>query len=152
VPHLHTVPPTRPICTSKLSYIGKADADRDLDNFRTALNGVRPAEAFLSSVTPGAIEHWMTNKYYRNDEAFLFAIGEVMREEYHAIVDAGFQLQIDAPDLLDAWNCLPEMTAPAYRAYASLRVAALNDALKDIPQDKIRVHVCWGSFHGPHHD
>ena len=152
IPRLHTVPATRPVCTGKLHYVGKADIERDLGNFRAALSGVEPKEAFLSSVSPGAIEHWMANRYYKDDEVFLFAIGDVMRKEYEAIVEAGFQLQIDAPDLLDAWNCLPDMTVSAYRGYASLRVAALNEAMKEIPRDKIRVHVCWGSFHGPHHD
>ncbi len=75
-----------------------------------------------------------------------------MREEYRAIVEAGFDLQIDAPDLLDAWNCFPEMSLSQYRDYAMLRVEAVNHALRDIPKDKTRMHVCWGSFHGPHHD
>jgi 5-methyltetrahydropteroyltriglutamate--homocysteine methyltransferase len=152
VPWLHTAQPTRPICTAPLRYAGGTDLARDLANFTAALAGAPVAEAFLSSASPGAIEHWMTNRHYRNDEEFLFAIGEAMREEYRAIIDAGALLQIDAPDLLDAWNCLPEMTVPAYRAYAALRVEALNHALRGLPRDKIRVHVCWGSFHGPHHD
>jgi hypothetical protein len=110
------------------------------------------AGAFLPANTPGTIEHWMANEYYENDEAFLFAIAEAMREEYKAIVDAGFLLQIDDPDLPDGWACLPDITLPDYRRYAATRIDALNHALRDIPLEKIRLHVCWGSFHGPHHD
>jgi 5-methyltetrahydropteroyltriglutamate--homocysteine methyltransferase len=94
----------------------------------------------------------MANEYYKDDEAFLFAIAEAMREEYKAIVDAGFLLQIDDPDLPDGWACLPDITVAEYRKYAAMRIDALNHALRDIPPEKIRLHVCWGSFHGPHHD
>src|SRR6202040_4042874 len=102
--------------------------------------------------TPGTIEHWMGNEHYESDEAFLFAIAEAMDEEYNAIVDAGFLLQIDDPDLPDGWACLPKITVPEYRKYAALRIDALNHALRDIPKERVRLHVCWGSFHGPHHD
>ena len=92
------------------------------------------------------------NEYYKSDEAFVFAIADAMHEEYKAIVDAGFLLQIDDPDLPDGWNCLPDITLPEYRKYASMRVEALNHALRGIPREKVRLHVCWGSLHGPHHD
>ena len=143
---------TLPVCIDKLRYIGAADLKRDLDNFKSALAGVKVAETYLPANTPGTIEHWMANEYYKTDEEFLFAIAEVMREEYKAIVDAGFQLQIDDPDLPDGWNCLPKISVGDYRKYASIRVEALNHALRDIPKEKVRLHVCWGSFHGPHHD
>lgn len=143
---------TRPVCVDKLRYIGQSELQRDLGNFKAALAGVKVAEAYLPANTPGTIEHWMANEFYKNDEEFVFAIADVMRDEYKAIVDAGFQLQIDDPDLPDGWNCLPGMSVAEYRAYASLRVDALNHALSDIPREKIRLHVCWGSFHGPHHD
>jgi 5-methyltetrahydropteroyltriglutamate--homocysteine methyltransferase len=145
-------PDTLPVCTTELRYIGQADISRDIAYFKAALQGTRVDEAFMSAVTPGAIEHWLTNRHYRDDEEFLFAIADAVREEYRAIVEAGLQLQIDAPDLLDAWNCFPQMTVPEYRDYIALRVDALNHALRDIPADKMRMHVCWGSFHGPHHD
>ena len=116
------------------------------------MRGVNVAEAYLPSNTPGTIEHWMGNEYYKTDEEFVFAIADAMHEEYKAIVDAGFQLQIDDPDLPDGWNCLPKMSTGEYRKYARMRVDALNHALRDIPKEKVRLHVCWGSFHGPHHD
>jgi 5-methyltetrahydropteroyltriglutamate--homocysteine methyltransferase len=125
---------------------------RDLDNFKAAVSGVKVAETYLPANTPGTIEHWMANEYYKSDEEFVFAIADVMHEEYKAIVDAGFQLQIDDPDLPDGWNCLPKVSVDEYRKYATMRVEALNHALRGIPKEKVRLHVCWGSFHGPHHD
>jgi 5-methyltetrahydropteroyltriglutamate--homocysteine methyltransferase len=145
-------PPSMPVCVAPLRYAGHADLAKDLDNFKAALAGVNVAGAFLPANTPGTIEHWMLNEHYPSDEAFVFAIADAMHEEYQAIVDAGFLLQIDDPDLPDGWNCLPEITVPEYRAYATMRVDALNHALRGIPREKIRLHVCWGSHHGPHHD
>jgi len=144
--------PTMPVCTGDLRYVGQSELRRDFDNFKSALAGVTVAGAFLPANTPGTIEHWMANEYYPSDEAFLFGIAEAMREEYRAIVDAGFLLQIDDPDLPDGWACLPDITLSDYRKYATMRIDALNHALRDIPPEKIRLHVCWGSFHGPHHD
>ena len=145
-------PPTMPVCVSELRYVGQADLARDLENFKAALTGVGVAAAFLPANTPGTIEHWMLNEHYETDEAFVFAIADAMHEEYQSIVDAGFLLQIDDPDLPDGWNCLPQITLPEYRKYAAMRVEALNHALRGIPREKIRLHVCWGSHHGPHHD
>jgi 5-methyltetrahydropteroyltriglutamate--homocysteine methyltransferase len=145
-------PPSMPVCVAPLRYTGQADLAKDLDNFKAALAGVNVADAFLPANTPGTIEHWMLNEHYPSDEAFVFAIADAMHEEYQAIVDAGFLLQIDDPDLPDGWNCLPQITVPEYRAYATMRVDALNHALRGIPREKIRLHVCWGSHHGPHHD
>jgi len=145
-------PPSMPVCNAPLRYVGQADLAKDLDNFKAALTDVSVAGAFLPANTPGTIEHWMLNEHYPTDEAFVFAIADAMHDEYQAIVDAGFLLQIDDPDLPDGWNCLPEITLPEYRAYATMRVDALNHALRGIPREKVRLHVCWGSHHGPHHD
>jgi 5-methyltetrahydropteroyltriglutamate--homocysteine methyltransferase len=137
-------------CTSPLRYVGHAALREDIENFRAALAGVRPAEAFLPAVTPGTIEHWLRNEHYPDEEAFVYGIAEAMREEYQGIVDAGFLLQIDDPDLPDGWMMYPQMSVKEYRKYATMRVDALNHALRGIPTEKIRLHVCWGSFHGPH--
>ena len=145
-------PPTMPVCVAPLRYIGHADLKKDIGNFNAALAGASPTGAFLPANSPGTIEHWMANEYYKTDEEFVFAIAEAMHEEYQAIVEAGFLLQIDDPDLPDGWNCLPDITLPEYRKYATIRVDALNHALRGIPREKVRLHVCWGSFHGPHHD
>jgi 5-methyltetrahydropteroyltriglutamate--homocysteine methyltransferase len=145
-------PPTMPVVVEKLRYTGQADLAADIANFKAALAGVEVAEAFLPANSPGTIEHWLANEYYKTDEEFVFAIAEIMREEYRAIVEAGFLLQIDDPDLPDGWNCLPQITLPEYRKYAAVRVEALNHTLAGIPKEKVRLHVCWGSHHGPHHD
>ena len=145
-------PPTMPVCVAPLRYVGYSALQKDIDNFTAALAGRGPAGAFLPANSPGTIEHWMVNEHYKSDEEFVFAIAEAMHEEYRAIVDAGFLLQIDDPDLPDGWNCIPDIELPEYRKYAAMRVDALNHALRDIPREKVRLHVCWGSFHGPHHD
>jgi len=137
-------------CVAPLKYVGHEALKEELATFKAALAGVAVAEAFLPANTPGTIEHWLRNEYYPSDEAFLQGIAEAMREEYQAIVEAGFLLQIDDPDLPDGWQMYPEMSVAEYRRYAELRVDALNHALRGIPREKIRLHVCWGSFHGPH--
>ncbi len=136
-----------------LRYVGQAAIQIDIANFKAALAGLAVEEAFLPAVAPGSIEHWLGNAYYPTHEAFLFGIAEAMREEYRAIVDAGFVLQIDDPGLADSWQMHPDMGVPAYRKLAALHVEALNHALRDIPPDRVRFHMCWGSYHGPHkHD
>ena len=138
------------VCTGPLEYIGHAALQTDIDNFKAALQGIEDREPFLPAVAPGTIEHWMENQFYRSDEEFLNAIADAMQEEYKAIVDAGFLLQIDDPDLADAWQIHPEMSVPEYRRFAELRIEALNYALRDIPEESVRFHMCWGSYHGPH--
>jgi len=140
-------------CVAPLKYAGLEALQLDIDNFKAALAGSGAAEGFLPANTPGTIEHWLRNDYYKSDEEFLFAIADAMHVEYKAIVDAGLVLQIDDPDLPDGWQMFPEMSVAEYKKYAMLRVEALNHALRDIPAEAVRLHVCWGSFHGPHkHD
>ncbi len=140
----------RVFCNGPLKYIGHAAVQAEIEIFKAALQGAKVEEAFLPAVAPGTLEHWMKNDYYPSDEAYLFAIAEAMREEYKAIVDAGFLLQIDDPDLPDGWQFNSDMSVAEYRKYAELRVDALNHALRDIPPESVRFHTCWGSYHGPH--
>jgi 5-methyltetrahydropteroyltriglutamate--homocysteine methyltransferase len=137
-------------CVEPLKYVGQDEVKSDIENLKAALQGKKIEEAFLPAVAPGTMEHWMKNEYYPSDEAYLFAIAEAMREEYQAIIDAGFVLQIDDPDLADAWQMYPDMSLADYRKYQELRIDALNHGLKDLPVDRIRFHMCWGSYHGPH--
>ncbi len=141
-------------CVGPITYKGQVAVQEDIANLKAALANVAqapsPAEAFLPANTPGTIEHWLRNDFYPSDEAFLYAIADAMHEEYKAIVDAGLILQIDDPDLPDAWQIHPEMDVPEYRKFAELRVDALNHALRGLPMDRIRFHTCWGSYHGPH--
>jgi 5-methyltetrahydropteroyltriglutamate--homocysteine methyltransferase len=140
-------------CIGPLKYTGQTAVQFDIDNFKAALQEVSVEEAFLPAVAPGTIEHWMKNEYYCDDEAYLNAIAEAMHEEYKAIIDAGFILQIDDPDLADAWQISPDMSVAEYRKYAEMRIDALNHGLSGLPLDRVRFHMCWGSYHGPHkHD
>jgi 5-methyltetrahydropteroyltriglutamate--homocysteine methyltransferase len=137
-------------CVEPLKYIGLEEVKSDIDNLKAALQGKQVEEAFLPAIAPGTMEHWMKNEYYPSNEAYLFAIADAMHEEYKAIVDAGFILQIDDPDLADAWQMFPQMSLAEYRKYQEMRIDALNQGLRDLPIDRVRFHMCWGSYHGPH--
>lgn len=137
------------LCNGPLTYIGQPATQADIDNLKAAVDGL-DVEAFLPAVAPGTIEHWLYNQHYRTDEELVFAIADAMHHEYKLITDAGINLQIDDPDLPDGWQMFPDMTVAEYRKYAELRVEALNHALRDIPEEQVRLHVCWGSGHGPH--
>ncbi len=139
-----------PVFTGPIAYVGQRAVARDIENFTAALGRVKAEEGFISAVAPGSFAR-RQNRYYRSDEEFLFALGEAMREEYKAIVDAGFVLQLDDPGLPDSWDMAnPEPGIEEYRKFAALRVEALNHALRGLPEDRIRYHICWGSWHGPH--
>jgi len=140
----------RVFCNAPLEYVGQESLKSEIEDFKAALAGQRYEEAFLPAIAPGTIEHWMKNDYYPNDEAYLMAIADAMHDEYKAIVDAGFLLQIDDPDLPDGWQFMSNMTVPEYRRYAEVLIDALNHGLRDIPADRVRFHTCWGSYHGPH--
>jgi len=126
---------------------------REIDSFKTAIAqaGVPVEEGFIPVIAPGWIDHFVYNEYYKTEEEFLFALGEALAVQYRAVVAAVFVLQIDDPGLPDWWDMLkPEPTIESYRKFASVRIDALNHALKGIPEDKVRYHLCWGSWHGPH--
>ena len=137
------------LCDGPLTYLGQDITQTDIRNLNSAMTGV-DAQAYLPSIAPGTIEHWLQDGHYHNEEKFLYAIADAMHHEYKAITDAGFLVQIDDPDLPDGWQMFPEMSVKDYRRYASLRVEALNHALLGISPDKVRLHICWGSNHGPH--
>jgi 5-methyltetrahydropteroyltriglutamate--homocysteine methyltransferase len=139
------------VCTGPISYQGQAAVQRDIENFKAALAGVHPEEAFIPAVAPGTIELQRRNEYYPTDEAYLFAIAEAMRQEYRTIVDAGFLLQIDDPRVVTQYGMPdPAPSIADYRKFAERRVEALNHGLAGIPEDRVRYHLCWGSWHGPH--
>jgi 5-methyltetrahydropteroyltriglutamate--homocysteine methyltransferase len=143
----------RAFCVAPLIYAGQSAVQADIANFKAALQGAPVAEAFLPAIAPGTIEHWLGNAYYPNDEAYLYGIADALHEEYRAIVDAGFILQIDDPGMADGWQINRDASVAEYRKLAGLHVAALNHALRDLPEDRVRYHMCWGSYHGPHkHD
>jgi 5-methyltetrahydropteroyltriglutamate--homocysteine methyltransferase len=144
-------PVTEYVCAGPLRYTGLADVRADIDRL-TAAAAPHGVGAYLPAITPGTVEHWLRNDYYPDEESFLGAIADVLHEEYKAITDAGLLLQLDDPDLPDGWQMFPAMSVAGYRRYAALRVEALTHALRGIPREQVRLHVCWGSHHGPHRD
>jgi 5-methyltetrahydropteroyltriglutamate--homocysteine methyltransferase len=149
-------PSERVICSGPISYIGQAEVRGDIMRFTAALKsaGLAPASAFMCVLAPGWLEHFFFNEHYSTDEKYLFALADAIAHEYRAIVDAGFTLQIDDPALPDTYDMIvPAPSIDEYRRFARLRVDALNHALNGISPDRVRFHICWGSWHGPHtHD
>ena len=139
------------VCTAPITYQGHAAVQSDIDNFNAALATVDAEEAFIPAVAPGTIELQRTNEYYPTQEEYLAAIADAMKQEYRAIVEAGFILQIDDPRVVTQYGMPdPAPSIEEYRNFASLRVEAINHALAGLPEDRVRYHLCWGSWHGPH--
>ena len=139
-----------PVCVGKLTYTGQAAIQSDIANFKAALHAAGVQEGFMTSIAPGSASR-IANRYYKTEEEFLFACADAMREEYKAIVDAGLVLQLDDPAIAENWDMVnPEPAVADYKRFSMVRVEALNHALKGLPEDRIRFHLCWGSWHGPH--
>jgi 5-methyltetrahydropteroyltriglutamate--homocysteine methyltransferase len=140
------------VCTGPMSY-DRAAIDRDLANVKAALagSGKDISEAFLPVVAP-ASAYWLQNEHYNSDEEFVYALADVLHEEYQAIVESGAFLQVDDAVLMHEADTMASrgQSYEEYRAWARLRVEALNHALRGLPEDRIRYHVCFGSWHGPH--
>ncbi len=149
------MPPAAPpaVCQGPISYRGQTLLERDLANFKAALRGVDVQEAFVPAIAPGMVGRGQ-NQYYATDEEYVFAIAEALKTEYKAIVDAGFILQIDDPGLGETWDMMiPAPPLDEYRRMQSRNIDALNHALAGIPEERVRYHLCWGSWQGPHvHD
>jgi 5-methyltetrahydropteroyltriglutamate--homocysteine methyltransferase len=141
----------QPVCTGPISYRGQDLVKADINNLRDAVAATPQfTELFLTAIAPGTFGRGQ-NRYYSSEEAFLFAIADAMREEYRAIIEAGLVLQIDDPGLPDTWDMLdPQPSLEEYRRFAQIRVDALNHGLAGLPEDRIRYHICWGSWPGPH--
>jgi 5-methyltetrahydropteroyltriglutamate--homocysteine methyltransferase len=143
-------PPGFPVCVGPLRYTGQAAIAADIANFKAGLAAAGAADGFMTSIGPGSASR-IGNEHYKSDDDFLFACADAMREEYKAIVDAGLVLQIDDPSIAENWDQInPEPTVAEYQKFTMRRVEALNHALKGLPKDRIRFHLCWGSWHGPH--
>jgi 5-methyltetrahydropteroyltriglutamate--homocysteine methyltransferase len=136
-------------CTGPITYRGHKELQTDLGNLAAALEGVDVAEVFVPSISPSNIEDWNRNDYYTSAEEYLFAIADAMREEYKAIVAAGFLVQIDDPQLVTHYMVNPTATIEQCRKWAQMHVEALNHALRGIPREKIRYHTCYGINMGP---
>jgi 5-methyltetrahydropteroyltriglutamate--homocysteine methyltransferase len=139
----------RKVCTAPISYRGMSQLQRDIDNFKAALDGAKAEEVFMPAISPTSASDWQRNAYYKTEEEYLFAIADALREEYEAIVKAGFLVQIDDPHLVTYWIKEPDLTLAQCRKWAQVRVEALNHALRNIPPEKIRHHTCYGINMGP---
>jgi 5-methyltetrahydropteroyltriglutamate--homocysteine methyltransferase len=142
----------RAICEGPISYKGQALLKADIANFKAALTGQNFVEAFLPSASPTIIQYGSINRHYASDEEYAYAVAEAMKTEYRAIVEAGFILQVDAPEMPANYDrrLVEGVTVAEYRRYATLCVEATNYALEAIPEERIRYHICWGSWNGPH--
>jgi len=139
-----------PVCVGKVFYKGQDAIQADIAHFKAALKACGVEEGFMTSVAPGSAAR-LANKYYKTDEEFIFACAEAMREEYKAIIDAGLILQIDDPSIAENWDMInPEPSVEDYKKFSMIRIEAINHAIKGLPQDRVRFHLCWGSWHGPH--
>lgn len=139
-----------PECQGPVAYQGTERVEADIANLRAAAGG-RPA--FLTAASPGVVELWMPNAYYPGTEEYVFAIADAMKTEYDAIHAAGITIQLDCPDIPGVWNNNPGLTVEEFRAEVAMRLAAIDHAIRDIPGEAVRLHICWGNYQGPHnHD
>jgi 5-methyltetrahydropteroyltriglutamate--homocysteine methyltransferase len=142
----------RAYCDAPLAYKGQAELATELANFKAALAAEGIDEAFVPAASPTIVSNVTENRYYPNDEAYIFAIADALRVEYQTIVDNGLLLQVDAPELPNTWDRMLGRGEGMgnYLKYAALCVEATNHALQGIPEDRVRYHICWGSWNGPH--
>jgi len=148
-------PPHKMVLTGPVKGRATDAIKREIEVYKKAIKTAGGAdEAFICVFAPGWLDHHIFDDHYHDDEKFVFAIAEALRDEYRAVVDAGFILQIDDPGIADSWDMIrPEPSVAEYRRYVKIRVDALNHALAGLPEDRVRHHFCWGSWHGPHtHD
>jgi 5-methyltetrahydropteroyltriglutamate--homocysteine methyltransferase len=141
----------RPACTGPIEWKDWPAVERDIRNLKDATAG-RPEEVFMTSPSPGQIGRFLQNRYYPSDEKYLYTLADVMKREYRAIVQAGFLLQIDCPDLaLGRHTQFAHLSLEQFRDVAKMHIDVLNHAVADIPPDRMRMHICWASTGGPHH-
>jgi 5-methyltetrahydropteroyltriglutamate--homocysteine methyltransferase len=142
----------RPICRGPISYANHEPLERDLSHLQAALDGHNLAGAFMNAPSPGVIALFQPNEYYSSLDEYLEAIAEAMRVEYEAIVAAGIQLQIDAPDLAMGRHIMyRDRPEQEFLASVGTHIEAINTALRNVPADRVRLHICWGNYEGPHH-
>jgi 5-methyltetrahydropteroyltriglutamate--homocysteine methyltransferase len=137
-------------CVGPIEYRDRDSIRRSIVNFQTALAGVPVEEAFLTAVAPASTAYDGVNEYYPNEHDYVFAIAEALRQEYQEIYQSGLLLQVDDAVLANMYDHLVQQSPERYREWAQLRVDALNHALRGIPEDRVRYHVCFGSWHVPH--
>ncbi|NKB50399.1 MAG: epoxyalkane--coenzyme M transferase [Alphaproteobacteria bacterium] len=142
----------RPCCTGAVTVRDRVPLERDIENLKSASADAGASDVFMNAASPGVITVFQDNQHYPSDEAYLQALADVMREEYEAIVEAGFILQIDCPDLaMGRHTAFRELSDGEFLAHAAMQIEALNSALENVAADRVRMHICWGNYEGPHH-
>ncbi len=142
----------RPACSGPVGWKDFGALENDIAQARQATAGVAVQDVFMTSPSPGQIARYLKNQYYPSDEAYIYALADVMAREYRAIVEAGFILQLDCPDLaLSRHMVFAHLSLDDFRKVITTHVEALNHAVRDIPPERMRMHICWASTQGPHH-
>jgi 5-methyltetrahydropteroyltriglutamate--homocysteine methyltransferase len=143
-----------PYCTGTVSYENRGPVETDIKNLSAAVAAEKPVEAFMNAASPGVLTKFVPDRFYKNEEAYVEALANALKEEYEAIWKAGFILQIDAPDLGSArHNQYQHLSDAEFLKIAERNIAAVNHATQNIPPDRMRLHICWGNYEGPHtHD
>ncbi len=141
----------RPMCTERVSSKGQVDLNKDIFNLQTAMKMHNVSKGFMNAASPGVISLFLQNQFYTSREEYLAALADVMKTEYETITGSGLYLQLDCPDLaLSRHMLFNELSDEEFLKIADLHVETLNYALRDIPEEKVRVHICWGNYEGPH--
>jgi 5-methyltetrahydropteroyltriglutamate--homocysteine methyltransferase len=141
---------TRPACNGPIAWKDFDAAQRDIDNLKAATGSTD--NVFMTAASPGQVARFQGNSYYKSDEEYLWVLANVLKDEYKAITDAGFTLQLDCPDLGSGWNGqFRSLTLAEFRKVVDLHLDVLNAATQDIPPERMRLHLCWGNYEGPHH-
>jgi 5-methyltetrahydropteroyltriglutamate--homocysteine methyltransferase len=143
-----------PYCTGSVSYENRGPVETDIKNLSAAVASEKPVEAFMNAASPGVLTKFVPDRFYKNEDAYVEALADALKEEYEAIWKAGFILQIDAPDLGSArHNQYQHLSDAEFLKIAERNIAAVNHATQNIPPDRMRLHICWGNYEGPHtHD
>jgi 5-methyltetrahydropteroyltriglutamate--homocysteine methyltransferase len=143
---------TRPMCNGPIAWKDFAAVEKDIANLKAAAGDA--VEVFMTAASPGQVARFQGNVYYKSDEEYLWALGAVLRDEYEAIANAGFVLQLDCPDLGSGWNGqFRDLTLEEFKKVVDLHLEVLDNAIENIPPEQVRLHLCWGNYEGPHnHD
>lgn len=151
-PGVQSLNKNRPACDGPVASRGTVDAQKDIAHFRHAQDLAPPVEAFMNAASPGVVSMFLGNTYYPAERDFLWAVAEAMKPEYEAIINAGYLLQLDCPDLaMTRHREFADSPVADFLEYARLHIEVMNWVLGDFPRDRLRVHICWGNYPGPHH-
>jgi 5-methyltetrahydropteroyltriglutamate--homocysteine methyltransferase len=152
VPHQSSTSMPQPACTGPIAWRDKEAIQRDIANLKDAVGAQPVEEVFMTAASPGVIANFLPNEYYPTEEAYLYALAEVMKDDYRAIVQSGLLLQIDCPDLaMTRVSQFADLTVDEFKEVVALHVEVLNAALDGLPPEGLRMHLCWGNYEGPHH-